>query len=78
MYIYEFKYVYCDEPIAYDPMPVVPKNWRWYDVFRTWKKLELLYLVLFSSNVLMLVKNIQSIRQRNKQKRRSYVQKLLS
>lgn len=71
------KYYPCD--CDYDPVfAIEPKAWRWYDVFRTWAKLKLLRMGVVAHQVIRRVQERRSRRQRTKQKRRMYLQKLRS
>lgn len=55
---------------------VLPKWWRWYDVFRTWAKPKLLRLLDGARAKVRRVQERYPTGQRRKQKRRAYVQRL--
>ena len=58
------------------PEFVVPKWWRWFDVFRAWAKPKLLRLLPGVRSVMLRVQERYPLGQRRKQKRRAYVQAL--
>lgn len=58
------------------PEFVVPKWWRWYDVFRTWAKPKLLRLLDGYRQVVRRVQERYPAQQRARRKRRAYVQAL--
>jgi hypothetical protein len=58
------------------PTPRTPKNWRWYDVFRTWAHVRVPQLPDVAGTVLRRTQCPVDVKQRKKQKRRKYLQKL--
>jgi hypothetical protein len=55
---------------------VLPKWWRWYDIFRTWAKPKLLRLLDGAQTKERRVQERYPLGQRRKQKRRACVQRL--
>lgn len=73
--MYELVVYASNEPYEVQPI-ITPEWWRWYDIFRTWLEYKLPPLL---TGVISLFKKRQSpvdVKQRNKQKRRMFVQKL--
>jgi hypothetical protein len=68
---------YYEVPPRYSkPVPVRPKNWRWYDPFRTWETVK----VIKQRPRMTLTPYLQQERlprlQKARQKRKQYVQRL--
>lgn len=79
MYVAETREpIYITEPGAYEMayIPTVPKWWKWYDIFRTWKELKLLPMLSGHVFINRRVQEPLSATQRAKQKRRMFLQKL--
>jgi len=55
---------------------VIPKWWKWYDIFRTWAEPALLPLMIGVINFFNRNQSPVDVKQRKKQKRRMFVQKL--
>ena len=66
-------------PVAIWKAPefVIPKWWRWYDIFRTWVKPKQLRLLDGTRRVMLRIQERYPIGQRRKQKRRAYVHRII-
>lgn len=70
-------YIYSTSSIKWIELKVVvPKWWRWYDIFRTWVKPKQLRLLTGVRRAILRVQERYPIRQHWAQKRRMYIQKL--
>ena len=57
--------------------PAIPKNWRWYDVFRVWEDPKKLLLRVTANSRILRKQERVSISQRRHQKRRMFIQNLV-
>lgn len=56
----------------------IPKWWRWFDVFRTWKDATVKHFHKGFGSLIFPISKAVSTAQRMRQKRRAYIQKLRS